>query len=408
MDQQNGAPASAVTQAARTVLPGEPFDPPTSAQVPGPRQDERQPVPPPVPHWNYPPPEQAYGAPAYQDAPIAGMQFVDRAPAAARLPGGCRRPSPATSPHCTNTHPAGSAATGNATRPVRRRVSRRPRRASRLRNTRRARLNQPGRRRGPRRLPPPQQGQYAPGMIPQQDPLLPPLPPPPLDDDPNADGGHRRSGRRSIDKRAARRGRRRRGRRRRLPGLQPLRQVQLEHRVNPDRSGDRARGAQIRLPGQRCRIQAAAGRFSAQRRPASLTELKIQFVAAAAASLVSCRQLQPRAPGDLRHDVPPGPASSHDLQSSWRLSAKPGQGQRRGRLPQRRPGAAGGTMICGGRAVPNASWCVWHNTTTVGITVIEGSPKTADHRDRHPRDAGVRRALNRVGKPSPSRITCGG
>jgi hypothetical protein len=62
VEQEYGEPNSATSLAARTVLPGEPFDPPASAAVPGPRdlppaQLEQAPEVP--PQWNFGPPAQS-------------------------------------------------------------------------------------------------------------------------------------------------------------------------------------------------------------------------------------------------------------------------------------------------------------------------------------------------------------
>ncbi len=75
MEQQSGAPGAAQAQAARTVLPGEPFDPPPASQVPGPRPPEQVPPAPPAPEaelpvgWNYQPTAAPESSPGYQTAP---------------------------------------------------------------------------------------------------------------------------------------------------------------------------------------------------------------------------------------------------------------------------------------------------------------------------------------------------
>lgn len=364
MDQENGAPASAVTQAARTVLPGEPFDPPTSAQVPGPRQDERQPVPPPVPHWNYPPPEQAYGAPAYQDAPVAGMQFVDQTQVA---PPAYQVDAPAEAGDFSSLHEYASL---------------------------------PAAQQAPQGFPPPAQGfvpadypqsppestwppaaplnqHYAPGQIPQQNAPLPPLPPPPLEGDPTADSGRRRTGRRGIDKR--------------LVAVIGVVVVAgggyLAYSHFSKSSSNSSASAPIvpatvpaapkyHFPANAAGFKLQPAASSAHERAASLAELKkFSPVAATSMSFASYSAGHPEIIA-LTFRTPAATIST-TYTKFVAFVAKPDKGNVAVRPHSAIPGAAGGAMICGGQSGNNTqSWCVWHNNNTVGLTVIEGTPKT--------------------------------
>ncbi len=90
MEQQYSEPGAAMAQAARTVLPGEPFEAPMSSQVPAPREDEvpvhflqpaGQPQEMAAPAWNYD--SAAPAAPAGYPAPDAAGQYVPAAMAGA-------------------------------------------------------------------------------------------------------------------------------------------------------------------------------------------------------------------------------------------------------------------------------------------------------------------------------------
>jgi hypothetical protein len=366
VDQENGAPASAVTQAARTVLPGEPFDPPASAQVPGPRQDEQLAVPPPVPHWNYPPPEQAYGAPAYQDAPVAGMQFVDQG----QLPPPAYQvDAPAEAGDFSSLHEYASLPAAQQ--------------------------------QAPQGFPPPAPGfapadypqnapestwppaapltqQFAPGQnqIPQQHAPLPPLPPPPLEEDPNADSGHRRTGRRSIDKRLLA-----------VIGVVVVAgggYLAYSHFGKSSSSGASTPIAPAVVPAAPkydfpanaagFKLQPAAS--SAQERAASLAELK-QFSPVAATSM-SFASYSAGHPEIIALTFRTNAATIATTYTKFvKFVAKPDKGNVAVRPHSAVPGAAGGTMICGGQSgADTQSWCVWHDKNTIGLTVIEGTPKT--------------------------------
>jgi hypothetical protein len=366
VDQENGAPASAVTQAARTVLPGEPFDPPTSAQVPGPRQDERQPVPPPVAHWNYPPPEQAYGAPAYQDAPVAGMQFVDQTQPA---PPAYQVDAPAEAGDFSSLHEYASLPAAQ------------PQQA-------------------PQGFPPPPQGfapadypqsqpestwppaaplnqQYGPGQIPTQNAPLPPLPPPPLEDDLSADSGHRRTGRRSIDKRLLA-----------VIGVVVVAgggYLAYSHFSKSSSSSSASApivpatapaAPKYDFPANAAGFKLQPAASSAQERTAALAQLK-QFspVAATSMSFASYSAGHPEIIA-LTFRTPAATIAT-TYTKFVAFVAKPDKGNVAVRPHSAIPGAAGGTMVCGGQSGNNTqSWCVWHNKNTVGLTVIEGTPKT--------------------------------
>ena len=60
------------------MLPGEPFDPPAASQVPARARTEPALAPAaPGAALELPADEQAYGAPAYQDAPVYGTAVPD-------------------------------------------------------------------------------------------------------------------------------------------------------------------------------------------------------------------------------------------------------------------------------------------------------------------------------------------
>ncbi len=384
MDQQNGAPASAVSQAARTVLPGEPFDPPASGQVPGPRQDENLPVPPPVAQWNYPPPEQAYGAPSYQDAPIPGVHFVDQTQPA---PPAYQVDAPAEAGDFSSLHeyaslpPAQQAAQAQGYPPPAQGF---------------APAEYPAPTDYPQTAPesawppaaaPNQQpqefeggyspAQYAPHQFPQQDAPLPPLPPPPLDDDPSADGGHRRSGRRNIDKRLLA-----------VIGVVVvagggyLLYNQFGKSSSSTASTPVAPAAvpaapKYDFPANVAGFNLQPAASSATLKAGFVTQVKTQFGAAAAAS-VTVASYSPGHPAIYAMTFRPGAAK---LATAWKVAlaqtAAPDPGNVEVAYHTAVPGAAGGVMVCGGERGANASsWCVWHNTTTIGISYIEGSPKT--------------------------------
>jgi hypothetical protein len=89
VEQENGAPGVVATHSARNVLPGEPFDPPLTGQVPGPRpapapepvqplaQPADEALPPPL--WNYGPASEPLAAPV--GAPIGAPGAPAQVPA---------------------------------------------------------------------------------------------------------------------------------------------------------------------------------------------------------------------------------------------------------------------------------------------------------------------------------------
>ena len=351
MEQQTGAPGAAQAQAARTVLPGEPFDPPQAAQVPGPRA-EQAPVAEPLapPAWSYE--QQApQGAPVYGAAPatyVDPQQFGDGDLSSlhdfATLPVAPQfgAPAPATEAFSPAAYPPPPPAEAPAWQPA------------------------PAQ---------PEVGFPPPVFAPADAAALPPLPPEQDDEGMFAEPAKRRTGRKGPDKRllavalvAV------------LAGGGYFGYTQLSKKSS---STPNAVVPPVAAPVVPYDFPSNIAGLKLQ--PASSSAvLRANVLATAktwnptAAKTLSFASYASGHPGIIAFSFHPGSAKlAADYASLVAFSAKPDKGNVAVAPHVAQPGAAGGQMTCGGQSGPNAaSWCVWRGVSTIGVLTVEGSPKT--------------------------------
>ena len=353
MEQQSGAPGAAQAQAARTVLPGEPFDPPQASQVPGPRA-EQAPVAEPLapPAWSYQPAPAPDAAPVYQAAPAT---YVDPQQLGdgdfnslhdfASLPIAPQfgAPEPATQAFSPGVYPPPPAAEAPAWQP--------------------AGQPEPA-------FPPPV-------FAPADSASLPPLPP--LQDDDGllaAEPGKRRTGRKGPDKRllavalvAV------------LAGGGYFGYTQLTKKSSSSTSNApivpaTAPAPKYDFPSNIAGLQLQPAAKSAALRANTLAIAK-QWNPTAAKTM-SFASFSAGQPGIIAVSFHPAAAKlATDFSSLVRFTETPATGQVTTGVHVAIPGAAGGQMTCGGvRGANPQSWCVWRGTSTVGVLSVAGSPKT--------------------------------
>jgi hypothetical protein len=350
VEQQSGAPGSAQAQAARTVLPGEPFDPPQASQVPGPRAEQAAPLAPPA--WSYEQQAAPQGAPAYGAAPatyVDPQQFGDgdfnslhdfaTLPAASQF----GAPAPATEAFAPAAYPPPAPAEAPAWQPA----------------------AQP-------------EAAFPPPVFAPADPAsLPPLPPEQSDEGMFAEPGKRRTGRKGPDKRllavalvAV------------LAGGGYFGYTQLSKKSSSTATDNgpvvpaTAPAPKYDFPSNIAGLQLQPAAKTASLRPAILAEAKTWN--AAAAKTLSYASYSAGQPGILAISFHPAAAQlAADYASLVRFTAAPNTGNVAVPSHVAVPGAAGGQMTCGGQSGRDAaSWCVWRGATTVGVLQVSGSPKT--------------------------------
>ena len=350
MEQQTGAPGAAQAQAARTVLPGEPFDPPQAAQVPGPRA-EQAPVAEPLapPAWNYEQPVPPQGPPAYGAAPatyVDPQQFGDgdfnslhdfaTLPVAPQF----GAPAPATEAFSPAAYPPPPPAEAPAWQPA------------------------PAQ---------PEVGFPPPVFAPADAAALPPLPPEQDDEGMFAEPAKPRTGRKGPDKRllavalvAV------------LAGGGYFGYTQLSKKSS---STPNAVVPPVAAPVAHYSFPSnIAGLKLQPSNPTLLKGAKVEF-SKWSAPLAKTMNLaffsagEPSIAAVVFH--PAASKLTSDFASLERFTAAPAPGQVTTGVHIAVPGAAGGQMTCGGeRGAAPQSWCVWRGTSTVGVLVVEGSPKT--------------------------------
>ncbi|HEX4015339.1 MAG TPA: hypothetical protein VHX15_01255 [Frankiaceae bacterium] len=350
MEQQSGAPGSAQAQASRTVLPGEPFDPPQAAQVPGPRAEAPAEATLAPPAWNYEQPAPPQGAPVYGAAPatyVDPQQFGDgdfnslhdfaTLPAAAQF----SAPAPATEAFAPAAYPP-PPAEAPAWQPTAQ----------------------------------PQPGFPPPVFAPADSAALPPLPPEQDDQGLLAEPGKRRTGRKGPDKRllavalvAV------------LAGGGYFGYTQLSKKSSSTTANTpivpvTAPAPKYDFPSNIAGLKLQPAASSAALRASVLADAKKWN--ATAAKTLSFASYASGHPGIVAFSFHPGTAKlAADYASLVTFSAKPDAGNVAVAPHVAQPGAAGGQMTCGGQSGPDAaSWCAWRGASTIGVLVVEGSPKT--------------------------------
>jgi hypothetical protein len=377
VEQQSGA--SGAAQAARTILPGEPFEPPAASQVPAPR-DETQPPPPPTgaplapPAWNYEPMPAPEGAPLYQSAPApygepqpVGGDF-DALHDFASLPDAPQFGAPAaTAPFEAFTPAAYPPPPAEA--PV---FAPAPPTAAPAPPTAAFAPAQPA----PAAYPPPT---FAPA--PSQD-ALPPLPPAQEDEGLFAEPDKKaKKDRKSVDKRllavalvAV------------LAGGGYFGYTQLTKKNSSSTTVNTPvtpvapvapAAPKYDFPANVAGFKLQSAASSATERAAVQAELKVWNPALAKTmSFASYSAGQPAIFSFVLH-----PAQSQlatDYAALVKHSATPGAGHTIVDPHVAVPGAAGGQMTCGGvKSDTSSSWCVWRGSNTVGAVMVTGSTKTA-------------------------------
>jgi hypothetical protein len=368
VEQQSGASGAAQTQAARTILPGEPFEPPAASQVPAPRDEAPAEVPayaaadtplaPPA--WGTPqfqPMAAPEGAPVYQAAPSA---YVDPQPAGgdfntlhdfASLPVApqfgavpavpVEAFSPASFPPPPAEAPAFAPAAPAAFAPAEQ----------------------------PAGFPPPV---FAPAV----DDALPPLPPVQEDEGFFAEPEKSKKERKPLDKRL-------------LAGALVVVLAGGGYfgytQLSKKSSNDNATGpvapvtapvAKYNFPSNVSGLKLQPAASSATIRANVLAEAKTWNPAAA--KTMSFASYSAGTPAILAFTFHPAASKlAADYASLVKFSAKPDPGNVAAAAHASAPGAAGGQMVCGGESGPDAqSWCVFRGTSTIGVMVVSGSPKT--------------------------------
>jgi hypothetical protein len=353
VEQQSGAPGAAQAQAARTVLPGEPFDPPQAAQVPGPRAEQapvaEQLAP---PAWNYEQMQAPQAPPAYGAAPatyVDPQQFGDGDFSSlhdyANLPVAPQfgAPSPATEAFApAAAYPPPAPAEAPAWQPAAQ----------------------------------PQAAFPPPVFAPADATALPPLPPVQEDEGIFAEPDKPRSGRKGPDKRllavalvavVAGGG---------YFGYTQLSKKSSSTTANSPVVPVTAPAPKYDFPSNIAGLQLQPAASSAALRASVLAEAKTWNPAAS--KTMSFASYASGHPGIIAFSFHPGAAKlAADFSSLVAFSAKPDAGNVAVAPHVAQTGAAGGQMSCGGESGPNAqSWCVWRGTSTIGVLVVEGSPKT--------------------------------
>jgi hypothetical protein len=361
VEQQYDASGAPLAQAARTVLPGEPFDPPPASMVPGPRPGGQAQPPEaptgPVAEWNYDPAPPLYGPSGYEPAPdteetaqyVGGSDF-DALQQYATLPPA--QPPAAQAPPANFAPPARFTAQARQASPPP--LAWEPEQVS----------------------PAPAQPQ-APPAYPPPGALLPPLPPEPSDEGRGSYAGKRRAGRKAPDRR-------------------PLTVALVAVLAGVLAGGGYFGYTQLTKKSDAATtavtpVGTAAPRYDF---PAVLANFSLQTGTAATAQQ---RQLRLSAvaayPGFGKASVASyGTGKSPIIAVSFhpataKLSSgysavlagarKPATGNVVGAFTAANPGAAGGQMTCGGqRGAAPIAYCVWRGKSTVGVLSIAGTATT--------------------------------
>jgi hypothetical protein len=372
VEQQSGASGSAQAQAARTILPGEPFEPPAASQVPAPRDEapayaapegpafapaEPALAPPAWGSQHYEPMPAPDGAPLYQAAPAtyvapqpAGGDF-DTLHDFASLPVAPQfgAPAPATeafSPAAFPPPPAEAPAFAPAQVPA---------------------AFAPAQ---------PVPGSYPPPVFaPAADDSLPPLPPAQEDEGLFAEPEKKaKKERKPVDKRL-------------LAGALVVvlagggyfGYTQLSKKSSNDNAN--APVAPVTAPAPHYNFPSnVAGLKLQPTDPALLKGVRAEVSKwnAPLAKTMNLAVFNPGTPAIVASVFHPAPGKlAAQYASLVRFVATPEKGNVEVPSHVAVPGAAGGQMTCGGESgADGGSWCVWKGTNTIGVFSVEGSPKT--------------------------------
>ena len=370
MEQQSGA--SGAAQAARTILPGEPFEPPAASAVPAPRDEAPQfatpeapaftPAAPPMapPAWGtqlYQPMPAPDVAPIYQPGPApqaepqpvggdfdslhdfaslpVAPQFGAPAPATEAFSPGVYPPPPAEAPTFA---PAPPAAAFDAAPPA---------------------------------------GFPPPVFAPAPEDALPPLPPAQDDEGLFAEPEKKaKKDRKPVDKRL-------------LAGALVVvlagggyfGYTQLSKKSSTDNAT--APVAPVTAPVAKYNFPSNVAGFKLQPAASSAT-LRANALAdakkwnPALAKTMSFASYSAGSPSIVAISFhPPASQSVTDFASLVKYTMTPDTGSVTTGVHLAVPGAAGGQMTCGGeRGKSVASWCVWRGTSSIGVVQITGSSST--------------------------------
>jgi hypothetical protein len=368
VEQQSGASGAAQAQAARTILPGEPFEPPTASQVPAPRAEAASapaettafapaeaPLAPPA--WGaqqYQPMAAPQGAPLYQAAPatyvepqLAGGDFdtlhdFASLPVAPQFGAVPAVPAEAFSPAAFPPPPAEAPTFAPA----------------------------------PAAFAPaqPVAGFPPPVFAPAVDDSLPPLPPAQDDEGLFAEPEKGKKDRKPVDKRL-------------LAGALVVVLAGGGYfgytQLSKKSSSDNATGpvAPVTAPVKHYAFPSNVAGLKLQ--PSNPTLLKgvraeVAKWSAPLAKTMNLAVFNPGTPAIAATVFHPAPAQlAAKYASLLRFVATPDKGNVEVPSHVAVPGAAGGQMTCGGQSGPDAaSWCVWKGTNTIGVFSVDGSPKT--------------------------------
>jgi hypothetical protein len=360
VEQQSGAPGAAQAQAARTVLPGEPFDPPAASQVPAPRPAE-QGAPPAAPpaEWNYQPmaaPAEAFGQPGYETMPattfepqpVTGSEFESlhdfaSIPPAAQF----GAPAPAAEAFAPAAYPPPAPVAPAAWEPQ-------------------AAQSAPAEQ--------PDAGFPPPVFAPVPSAELPPLPPEQDNEGFLAEPDKQRT-RKGPDKRL-------------LIGALVVvlgaggyfGYTQLTKKSSTTANAPVAPVTvpvvHYDFPSNIAGLPLQSAASTAALRTSVLAEAKTWN--AAAARTLSVASYSAGKPSIIAISFHPAPAQlASDYASLVRFTAAPSKGNVAVTPQIAVPGAAGGQMTCGGESGASPlSWCAWHGASTIGVLQISGSPKT--------------------------------
>jgi hypothetical protein len=329
------------------VLPGEPFDPPAASQVPAPRPAEEAPAAPeaaaPPAAWNYQPMAAPEGAPVYQSGPttyepqpIGGSDF-DALHEFATLPQASQfgAPAPATEAFAPASYPLPPAAP-------------------------------------PAFVPAQPEATFPPPVF---APSEPPLPPAQDDEGLLAEPGKKRSDRKSVDKRLV------------AVALVALvagggyfgyTQMSKKSSSTPNVVTPPAAAPVVHydFPSNVAGLPLQSTAASAAFRTDVTAQVKAwNPTLARSMSFASYSSGQPAIVVMAFHPAPAQLVA--DYSALIAKTAKPGTGDVAVASHVAVPGAAGGHMTCGGiRGSVDSSWCAWRGTSTIGVTIVTGSPKT--------------------------------